>query len=72
MKNWFGNLNMIMTLRMVAGKRLPELDSAGVGCREAFKAFFNMATIPLISDSLPYLRWLDVSEHKKATREAAK
>ncbi|KAL9248452.1 Flavonoid-6-hydroxylase-like protein [Drosera capensis] len=79
MKNWFGDINMNMALRMVAGKRLTELDgSSPVGseeagpCRQAFREFFNLALVFVVSDSIPALRWFDIGGYKKAMKEAAK
>ncbi|GAB2224895.1 hypothetical protein Drorol1_Dr00005673 [Drosera rotundifolia] len=79
MKNWFGDTNMNMILRLVAGKRLTELDGLSpVGskeagsCRQVFREFFNLALIFVVSDSIPALKWFDIGGYKKAMKEAAK
>ncbi|KAL9255383.1 Flavonoid-6-hydroxylase-like protein [Drosera capensis] len=79
MKNWFGDLNLNMILRVVVGKILTELDGLSpVGsneaesCRQVFREYFILALVFLVSDYVPALKWFDIGGYKKAMKKAAK
>ncbi|OMO74936.1 Cytochrome P450 [Corchorus olitorius] len=76
-KQWFGDLNLNVILRMVAGKRF-----FGVGvvneeeearrCRKAMREFFHLGGLFLVRDAIPFLGWLDLGGHEKAMKKTAK
>ncbi|XWS21118.1 hypothetical protein CRYUN_Cryun30bG0028000 [Craigia yunnanensis] len=77
MKQWFGNLNLNVILRMISGKRF---FGAGVGseekevrrCRKAMREFFRLAGLFVVRDAIPFLGWLDLGGHEKAMKKTAK
>ncbi|XVE94802.1 hypothetical protein REPUB_Repub02eG0040900 [Reevesia pubescens] len=77
MKQWFGDLNLNVILRMVAGKRY---FGAGVAsdekeirrCRKAMREFFHLAGLFVVRDAIPFLGWLDLGGHEKAMKKTAK
>jgi len=63
MKEWFGNMNLNMILRTVAGKRY----CVGNGdeermrrVRRVLRDFFNLLGVIVIGDAIPFLGWLDL------------
>ncbi|KAG8383823.1 hypothetical protein BUALT_Bualt04G0053900 [Buddleja alternifolia] len=76
MKEWFGNLNLNVVLRMVAGKRFfgANVDDAEEArrCREVMRGFFQLAGLFVVADALPYLGWLDIGGYEKRMKETAK
>ncbi|XVE69977.1 hypothetical protein DITRI_Ditri10aG0034500 [Diplodiscus trichospermus] len=77
MKQWFGELNLNVILRMIAGKRF---SGAGVGseeeearrCRKAMREFFHFSGLFVVRDAIPFLGWLDLGRHEKAMKKSAK
>ncbi|XP_007017404.2 PREDICTED: cytochrome P450 CYP82D47 [Theobroma cacao] len=77
MKQWFGELNLNVILRMIAGKRF---FGAGVAsdenearrCRKAMREFFRLAGLFVVRDAVPFLGWLDLGGHEKAMKKNAK
>lgn len=77
MKKWFGDLNLNVILRMIAGKRYfgarAESDEIEVRrCRKAMREFFHLAGIFVVRDALPFLGWLDIGGYEKAMKKTAK
>ncbi|KAG8383824.1 hypothetical protein BUALT_Bualt04G0054000 [Buddleja alternifolia] len=75
MKQWFGDLNLNVVLRMVAGKRFQgtSADAAEARqCREVMRNFFHLSGQFVVADALPYLGWLDIGGYEKRMKEAAK
>ncbi|KAI3451539.1 hypothetical protein Pfo_008204 [Paulownia fortunei] len=75
MKQWFGDLNLNVVLRMVAGKRFHggRADAEETRrCREVMRDFFHLAGLFVAADALPYLGWLDLGGHEKKMKENAK
>nr|ASW21052.1 cytochrome P450 CYP82D2 [Scutellaria baicalensis] len=70
MKQWFGDLNLNVVLRMVAGKRWigPETGR----WREVLRDFFYLAGMFVPADAFPFLGWLDLGGHEKRMRQTAK
>ncbi|KAI3451536.1 hypothetical protein Pfo_008201 [Paulownia fortunei] len=62
MKQWFGNLNLNVVLRMVETRR----------CREVLRDFFHLLGLFVVADALPYLGWLDLGGYEKRMKETAK
>lgn len=75
MKQWFGDLNLNVVLRMVAGKRF---FGAGVDgeearrCREVMRDFFYFAGVFVVADALPFISWLDLGGYEKRMKRVAK
>ncbi|KAL9312967.1 hypothetical protein ACSQ67_018419 [Phaseolus vulgaris] len=74
MKQWFGNMNLNVILRMVAGKRY----SVGSGdeermrrIRRVLREFFNLLGVVVIGDAIPFLGWLDMGGELKEMRKTA-
>ncbi|PIN09965.1 Cytochrome P450 CYP2 subfamily [Handroanthus impetiginosus] len=74
MKQWFGDLNLNVVLKMVAGKRFHGGGDAEETqrCREVFREFFHLAGVFVAADALPYLGWLDLGGYEKRMKEIAK
>ncbi|KAI3785521.1 hypothetical protein L1987_44640 [Smallanthus sonchifolius] len=76
MKKWFGEFNMNVILRMVAGKRYSgatngEEDEEMKRSREVMREFFHFLGLFVVADALPFLGWLDLGGHEKAMRRVA-
>ncbi|GFP80960.1 cytochrome p450 82c4 [Phtheirospermum japonicum] len=63
MKQWFGDLTLNAAVQMVGGKRF-------VG--EKMKDFFYFFGVFVVSDAIPFLRWLDLQGYEKAMKRVAK
>ncbi|PSS31381.1 Cytochrome P450 82A3 like [Actinidia chinensis var. chinensis] len=76
MKQWFADLTLNVAVRMVAGKRFFGAGSGdeeeGRRCQKAFREFFYFLGLFLVSDTVPFLRWLDLGGHEKAMKETGK
>ncbi|KAJ9567397.1 hypothetical protein OSB04_003363 [Centaurea solstitialis] len=76
MKKWFGELNMNVVLRMVAGKRFSgatngEEEKEMNRSREVMREFFRFMGTFVVGDTLPFLGWLDLGGHGKAMKKVA-
>ncbi|XP_019185375.1 PREDICTED: cytochrome P450 CYP82D47-like [Ipomoea nil] len=77
LRPWFGNLIRNMSVRMVGGKRLT---GDGVDCNKeearrcekVIKEFLYFFGVFVLSDSFPFLEWLDLQGHKKSMKRIAK
>ncbi|GMY28549.1 cytochrome P450 CYP82D47-like [Fagus crenata] len=77
MERWFGYTTLNVVFRMVIGKRfggaMTKDEKAGNDrCRKALREFFDLTGAFVVSDALPYLRWLDVGGYEKAMKKTAK
>ncbi|KAL7141993.1 hypothetical protein ABFS83_08G092300 [Erythranthe nasuta] len=72
MKEWFGNLNLNVVLRMVAGKRFSGDAEETRQCLVVMRDFFQLAGTFVPADAFPYLRWMDLGGHEKKMMETAK
>ncbi|XP_057959393.1 cytochrome P450 82A3-like [Malania oleifera] len=80
MKLWFRNLTHNLAVRMVGGKRYFEASSTaareGEGealrFQEVMRNFFYLFGVFVVSDSIPYLGWVDFKGYKKAMKRTAK
>ncbi|KAK8619019.1 hypothetical protein V6N13_132988 [Hibiscus sabdariffa] len=74
MKSWFKNVTLNVILRIIVGKRIPnsgESDNETVKWKKALDDFVEMSGKFLVSDALPFLRWLDIGEDEKSMRKIA-
>ncbi|XP_061343159.1 cytochrome P450 CYP82D47-like [Gastrolobium bilobum] len=77
MKQWLGDMNLNVILRMIAGKRYSNksADEKQVRrVRRVFREFFSLTGSPVIGDAIPVLGWLDllggqVKEMKNTAKE---
>ncbi|KAE8100588.1 hypothetical protein FH972_018474 [Carpinus fangiana] len=77
LKQWFGDMSLNVILRMVAGKRYfsttavaDEEESRRI--QKSMREFFNYIGMLVVSDTIPYLGWLDLGGHEKAMKKVAK
>ncbi|KAK4274742.1 hypothetical protein QN277_017925 [Acacia crassicarpa] len=71
MKNWFGDIILNVVFRMVIGKRFAETQGKDT-TQKALRDLFDLSGSFVISDALPYLRWLDLGGQERAMRKTAK
>ncbi|KAL5844997.1 hypothetical protein ACOSQ3_011054 [Xanthoceras sorbifolium] len=68
MERWFGTVILNVILRLIVGQRCSEDD----GWKEELMTFFDWHGKFLVSDALPYLRWLDIGRDEKSMKKTAK
>ncbi|XP_024971234.1 cytochrome P450 CYP82D47-like [Cynara cardunculus var. scolymus] len=76
MKKWFGEFNMNVVLRMVAGKRYSgaadgEEEKEMNKSREVMREFFHFMGTFVVGDTFLFLGWLDLGGHEKAMKRIA-
>ncbi|KAL5777892.1 hypothetical protein ACOSP7_010823 [Xanthoceras sorbifolium] len=67
MERWFGDVTLNVILRLIVGKRCSEND----GWKKELITFFEWHGKFLVSDALPYLRWLDIGGDVKSMKKSA-
>lgn len=75
MKKWFKNVTLNVILRMIVGKRIPSssnYDEGSERLKQALEDFFELSGKFVISDALPYLRWLDIGGSERFMKKARK
>ncbi|XP_022752262.1 cytochrome P450 CYP82D47-like [Durio zibethinus] len=74
MKKWFKNVTLNVILRMIVGKRIPSSgnDAESERWKQALKDFFDLSGKFVISDALPYLRWLDIGGDERFMKKVRK
>ena len=69
MKQWFGDVNLNVILRMISGKRYSaksEDDLQQVRrIRRVFREFFRLTGLFVVGDAIPFLGWLDLGGEVK-------
>ncbi|TXG52312.1 hypothetical protein EZV62_021481 [Acer yangbiense] len=68
MKRWFEDVTLNVILRIIVGKRCSENDR----WKEELTTFFEWHGKFLVSDALPFLRWLDIGGDQKSMKKTAK
>ncbi|KAI9118326.1 hypothetical protein K1719_010658 [Acacia pycnantha] len=71
MKNWLGEITLNVVFRMVVGKRFAETQGKDT-IQKTLRDWFDLSGSFVISDALPYLRWLDLGGQERAMRKTAK
>ncbi|KAM7514175.1 hypothetical protein LguiA_003758 [Lonicera macranthoides] len=77
MKQWFGDLTLNVVVRMVAGKRYfgdntdPNEEKEARKCQKTMRNFFYFLGLFLVSDNIPFLRFLDLGGHEKAMKKTS-
>ncbi|GMH13860.1 hypothetical protein Nepgr_015701 [Nepenthes gracilis] len=74
LKHWIGNINLNIIIRLVAGKTLWEFYKGEEydHYHAAIRTFFELFGAFIISDALPFLRWLDIGGYRKNMKRTAK
>ncbi|KAL4295629.1 hypothetical protein GQ457_12G018840 [Hibiscus cannabinus] len=74
MKTWFRDVTLNVILRIIVGKRLPNSNEGveTVKWKKSLDDLFEQAGKLVVSDALPYLRWLDVGGEEKLMKKTAK
>ncbi|XVE94795.1 hypothetical protein REPUB_Repub02eG0040200 [Reevesia pubescens] len=74
MKKWFKNVTLNVILKMIVGKRIPSSgnDAESEKWKQALKDFFDLSGKVVISDALPFLRWLDMGGDEKFMKKVRK
>ncbi|RDX74888.1 Cytochrome P450 82C4, partial [Mucuna pruriens] len=73
MKQWFGDLTHSIVLRMVRGKPYGDDYAEGEARRykKAMRDCMSLFGVFVLSDAIPFLRWLDINGYEKAMKRAA-
>ncbi|TXG52317.1 hypothetical protein EZV62_021486 [Acer yangbiense] len=73
MRKWFEDVTLNLILRLIVGKRCnaQEGEQNG-GWREELTTFMELSGKFLVSDALPFLRWLDIGGDEKSMKKTAK
>ncbi|KAG2666516.1 hypothetical protein I3760_15G065600 [Carya illinoinensis] len=77
MKRWFGYVTQNVVFMMVIKKRFSwsatkDENKGNDQCRKAMRDLFVLSGTFVVSDVLPYLRWLDLGGYEKAMKKTAK
>ncbi|XP_075651134.1 strychnine-10-hydroxylase-like [Castanea sativa] len=76
-ERWLGYTALNVICRMVVGQRFGKAatkveNDRNDQCRKALREFMDLSGEFVVSDALPYLRWLDVGGSEKAMKKTAK
>ncbi|KAK4771013.1 hypothetical protein SAY87_031545 [Trapa incisa] len=72
MKRWFGDITMNVVFRMIAGRRFTdEVEGDAEKGKQALKVFLDHIGMFVVSDGLPFLRWLDLGGYERAMKRTA-
>ncbi|CAO2823531.1 unnamed protein product [Amaranthus hypochondriacus] len=74
MKQWFSDISINASVRLVAGASLKEFYQGEEynKCTKVMRDFFELAGTFVPADFLPFLRWLDIGGYEKAMKMVAK
>ncbi|XP_065632881.1 cytochrome P450 82A3 [Quercus suber] len=77
MERWLGCTALNIICRMVVGQQFGKAtakveNDKNDQCRKALRKFMDLSGEFVVSDALPYLRWLDVGGSEKAMKKTAK
>ncbi|KAG7943810.1 hypothetical protein I3843_15G063600 [Carya illinoinensis] len=77
MKRWFGYVTQNVVFMMVIKKRFSwsatkDENKGNDQCRKVMRDLFVLSGTFVVSDVLPYLRWLDLGGYEKAMKKTAK
>ncbi|CAL5211826.1 unnamed protein product [Lathyrus oleraceus] len=74
MKQFLGDMNLNVIMRMIAGKRYSSDGSDEREVRKVrwvFREFFRLTGLFVVGDAIPFLGWLDLGGHVKEMKKAA-
>ncbi|KAI3785522.1 hypothetical protein L1987_44641 [Smallanthus sonchifolius] len=72
MSQWFGNFVLNILVRINSGKRFSPNDEEGVRFQMVVREYFELLGAFVVSDYIPYLKWVDVGGYKKAMKKTGK
>ncbi|KAK2971250.1 hypothetical protein RJ640_014258 [Escallonia rubra] len=72
MKQWFGTFSLNVTVKPLVGKRYSDTVKEGDRFPEAMRKFPELLGAFVASDSVPFLRWLDLGGYEKEMKKVAK
>jgi hypothetical protein len=77
MKRWFSDITLNVILKIIVSKRYVDYASPGEEkpsdeWRDSLRAFLELSGMFVVSDALPFLRWLDLGGAEKAMKRTAK
>ncbi|KAK8708025.1 hypothetical protein V6N13_059072 [Hibiscus sabdariffa] len=74
MKTWFRDVTLNVILRIIVGKRLSNSNEGveTVKWKKSLDDLFEQTGKLVVSDVLPYLRWLDIGGEEKLMKKTAK
>ncbi|KAH6765418.1 cytochrome P450 [Perilla frutescens var. hirtella] len=73
MKQWFGDLTLNTSVRMIGGKRFNESsDQVRSRQKDLMRDFLNYFGVFVLSDAIPSLGWLDLQGHQRNMKRIAK
>ncbi|KAJ0024254.1 hypothetical protein Pint_08877 [Pistacia integerrima] len=73
MKRWFGDVTLNVILRILVGERCSLREGKESNrWKEELTNFFALSGKFVVSDALPYLKWLDIGGDKKSMKKTAK
>lgn len=71
-KRWFGDLSLNTVVRMLVGKWFSSDKEDGFRFQKPDREFFELVGMFVISDYLPFLRWLDLGGYQRAMNKNCK
>ncbi|XP_047152891.1 cytochrome P450 CYP82D47-like [Vigna umbellata] len=74
MKQWFGDVNLNVILRMISGKQYStrsEDEQQVRRIRKVFREFFRLTGLFVVGDAIPFLGWLDLGGEVKEMKKTA-
>ncbi|KAH6765412.1 cytochrome P450 [Perilla frutescens var. hirtella] len=73
MKQWFGDLTLNTSVRMIGGKRFNESSSDGRSRqKDLMRDFMHFFGVFVLSDAIPSLAWLDLQGHQRSMKRVAR
>ncbi|GAB4845227.1 hypothetical protein Ancab_040123 [Ancistrocladus abbreviatus] len=73
MKQWFGDISLNSMIQIAIGKASKDFkDDEYERFKRALRGYFELFGVVVVSDALPFLRWLDIGGHEKAMKMTAK
>nr|GEV99209.1 cytochrome P450 CYP82D47-like [Tanacetum cinerariifolium] len=71
-KKLFGNFQLNIITRTISGKRFSSADEEGVRVLAVTRKFLELLGTFVVSDFLPYFKWLDLGGYQKEMKKTAK
>ncbi|XP_061343160.1 cytochrome P450 CYP82D47-like [Gastrolobium bilobum] len=71
MNKWFGDIILNVMFRLMLGKRFGDHEESE-RIQKPLRDFFDLSGSFVVSDALPYLRWLDLDGREKQMKRTAK
>lgn len=72
MKEWFASLALNTIIRLLYGKRYSSDDQEGLNTFKTLREFIDSLGTFVISDAIPFLKWLDLGGNVKSMKKSAK